>query len=539
VTRPVRLACFVSAALIVAAIYTLRVDRVVGLMLDDGWYVLLAKSLASGQGYRLINAPASQIMPLYPPGFPFLLSLAFRVLPSFPANLWLLKMVSVVAMVGTGVLTFVYCTRHRGFPQPVGFLVALAVTLAPPLVFFATSTVMSEVVFMAALLAAVLAVERSARTEVRGWPWLSGLLGSLLVSGALLVRMAGVALPLAVVAYLLVRRRIRDAALIAAGVVLFVGPWVLYARAQAPTDEQRREQNGHIVEPYSEQFWQRSPGNRLSGRDRPADLPARVWRNLRELATDSTAELVAMPALHALRRSELGAWLAAPVTLLIAVGLLAGMRRGLSVGDLAFILSLGVALLWPFPQARLALPLLPFQVIYLVAGVRALVRLLGRVVPACSDARAWAAAAAVATCVLAVNLHGNLAYIWQVYGRGGVWWLESFDEHRATCEWMRDHLAPGDAVATNDPPLLYLFSGLETVAIDSPEDNWERWKRIGVRYLVRSPLWEPPLPPELEDGPFAVIHRSSGRLGIRVIDLGPPAARGSWSDLVRRRDAAH
>ncbi|MBL8190262.1 MAG: hypothetical protein JNK38_19755, partial [Acidobacteria bacterium] len=47
-------------------IYLLRLDRVVGLFVDDGWYVLLAKSLATGQGYSLINSPSSGILPLYP-----------------------------------------------------------------------------------------------------------------------------------------------------------------------------------------------------------------------------------------------------------------------------------------------------------------------------------------------------------------------------------------------------------------------------------------------------------------------------------------
>jgi len=35
-------------------IYVLRLDRVVGLFVDDAWYVLLAKSLATGHGYSLL-----------------------------------------------------------------------------------------------------------------------------------------------------------------------------------------------------------------------------------------------------------------------------------------------------------------------------------------------------------------------------------------------------------------------------------------------------------------------------------------------------
>jgi hypothetical protein len=39
----------------ILAVYLLRLDPAVGVFNDDGWYLVLAKSLATGQGYRLIN----------------------------------------------------------------------------------------------------------------------------------------------------------------------------------------------------------------------------------------------------------------------------------------------------------------------------------------------------------------------------------------------------------------------------------------------------------------------------------------------------
>src|SRR4030095_15746513 len=66
------------AALVgVLAVYLLRLDGVVGLTIDDAWYVLLAKTLATGQGYTLVNSPTPGILPLYPPGFPLLLSIFY------------------------------------------------------------------------------------------------------------------------------------------------------------------------------------------------------------------------------------------------------------------------------------------------------------------------------------------------------------------------------------------------------------------------------------------------------------------------------
>jgi len=96
--KPAAIIC----AVLFVAVYWLRLDKVFGMMLDDAWYLVLAKSLATGQGYTLINSPTPSIVPIYPPAFPFLLSLLYRLSPQFPENLWLLKSLSVVAMLATG-----------------------------------------------------------------------------------------------------------------------------------------------------------------------------------------------------------------------------------------------------------------------------------------------------------------------------------------------------------------------------------------------------------------------------------------------------
>src|SRR5687768_18471594 len=86
--------------LVTLAIYVLRLNRAAGLMVDDAWYMLLAKSLADGTGYSLISSAIEPILPLYPPGLPAMLSLIFRVSPDFPSNVFLLKSVSIAAKIG-------------------------------------------------------------------------------------------------------------------------------------------------------------------------------------------------------------------------------------------------------------------------------------------------------------------------------------------------------------------------------------------------------------------------------------------------------
>ncbi|HMW01148.1 MAG TPA: hypothetical protein PKE58_13505, partial [Acidobacteriota bacterium] len=137
----------VLLTLAVGLVYLWRMDNVVGLFKDDAWYLLLAKSLATGQGYRLTNFPFDAGIAIYPPAFPWLVSLLYRLLPEFPQNLWLLKSLSVAALLVTGWMLVFYFTHQRQLPVFLSCAIALATVLSPALVFLATSTLMSECVF--------------------------------------------------------------------------------------------------------------------------------------------------------------------------------------------------------------------------------------------------------------------------------------------------------------------------------------------------------------------------------------------------------
>src|SRR5258708_2621481 len=54
---------------------------------DDGVYLVCAKSLAEGSGYRILSLPKEPFQTKYPPFYPWLLSLLWRINPSFPSNL--------------------------------------------------------------------------------------------------------------------------------------------------------------------------------------------------------------------------------------------------------------------------------------------------------------------------------------------------------------------------------------------------------------------------------------------------------------------
>src|SRR5262245_12487243 len=88
-------ALMLAGILVVSASLRVHTD-VCGQCHDDGIYVLTAKALAEGEGYRLTNLPGEPPQTKYPPLYPVLLALLWKLWPDFPANLVLLQGLSII-----------------------------------------------------------------------------------------------------------------------------------------------------------------------------------------------------------------------------------------------------------------------------------------------------------------------------------------------------------------------------------------------------------------------------------------------------------
>ncbi len=77
------------AALVPAAILAWKTRHFehLGYFHDDGMYWIGGKSLAEGHGYRILSLPDTPFQTKYPPLYPLLLALVWKVFPVFPGNL--------------------------------------------------------------------------------------------------------------------------------------------------------------------------------------------------------------------------------------------------------------------------------------------------------------------------------------------------------------------------------------------------------------------------------------------------------------------
>ena len=197
-----------------------------GVLQDDGVYLIDGKALAEGSGYRILSLPAQLNETRYPPLYPLYLSLAWRMIPTFPANLPLALLLSWLCLPVVLGLTYIWCRRQQ-FPVPLTWLVVALFGLNPYVLFF-VSNLGSEILFMALVLGAILIGERRNQDGWRG-PLLAGLLAG----SAYLTRTAGIALLPAAIAYFCWKRQPRAALFFVLGMTPAIAGWTLWSRLHA------------------------------------------------------------------------------------------------------------------------------------------------------------------------------------------------------------------------------------------------------------------------------------------------------------------
>lgn len=531
-TRVTQIAASGAFALFMT-IYLLRLDQVVGMIVDDAWYVMLARALATGEGYRLINSPSPGIQPSFPPGFPALLSIFYRLSPDFPDNVWLLKSVSIAAMLGVGIVAYLYFKRYREMPDSIAFGLAMATAIYPAMVFLATSSVMSECVFTLAQLAAILAIERSRADGNARWRYIA--IGGALASFAFLTRPAGVSLLVAVAIYLLKERAIRSAVIFAAIVTLFVGPWIAYSRSHTRLPEHRVEAGG-IVQSYKTTFWQRVAGDPFSGVITFEELPDRIRNNMAEVARYNIGGLVIYSSFRGIEPGQQviigGGHKAFSLTLMLLtlIGFVSSARRRVTLAEIVVPFSMAVTVLWGWEQFRLLLPLVPFLLFYLLIGFRGAIRLSQRLISAQEPGEHWVTLKVIIWVIVAANVYANVSYIHRRYASDPadrLRWISAFEENEAMIKYIGERLPRDAVIATQNPALVHLYTGHRTVVSDDPAGCWDIWKRMGVRYLAYTSQYRLP-DPEKAESRFQSVYRSRGALNLRVLDLGPASSRQPW-----------
>ncbi len=404
---------------------------------DDAVYWISAQSLAHGEGYRIPNLPERPAQTKYPPLYPALLSLIWRVRSVFPENLNLLSAVQWSFVPLSLAMAWLYFRRCRFSPLSA-YGLTLAIAATPMTIVFATLP-MSELPFTVLLLALMLLIEsRDDISTLRAWG------AGLLASAAFLTRTNAIVLALSVPFLLLLKRRYRAAAAFTIPVAATIGVWLSWCFLRAfPARDNVLSYYTSYAGFYARTFsW--------------TALPVHVWVNV-DAAIESMARLVFFNFGEQWTRSL--AWV---ITAAAGAGVVTLYRRGIRQYPVFAVLFIAMLLVWQYPaDPRFVYPILPLFIAGLVTKLTEVARLA--VITWKEKRGPDRVAAAVMLSMILLLAGGCAASI--AYGSFSVV-PDYFHDHRQqraqmlpVYQWIAANTNLDERFAAYDDTLLYLNTG--------------------------------------------------------------------------------
>jgi hypothetical protein len=411
---------------------------------DDGIYLVTAKALADGSGYKIISLPEPIAQTRYPPMFPLALAAVWKAFPRFPHNIYALKIVPFGFAVAWMWLVFVYLREKFGAVEPAVWIVILSV--ASPWVLFSSVAFMSETTFAFFLTATFLVIDRmNPRNDVT---WSKVLLASALAACAILTRTAGLPLILAGSGVFLARKKISAAVAYFFIVAALVSPWWIWSSRHGK------------VQASVDAYYGGSIYANLSL------LSAFAWsQRLHVMAINIANAIISPGALMGVSLTSLGFLLCLILAAFALYGFVLDLRNGITSLNLCVLLYEGMLLLWPWPSIRFQGPLLPFLLYFAYLGV---VELLGKITEFRIPSRIGAALCAVSLILFA----GHALFLeTQATLRNGTarFPLEEQKNWPATVTAMRwvSQNTPTDAVLLGEDPTIFLLTGRRAIGLFS------------------------------------------------------------------------
>ena len=534
-------------AIFINAIYFFRLDQVVGQFGDDAWYIVLARSIAEQGTYQLISSPIQGIHPSYPPGLPLLYAIVLKIFSLKSQEFWLLKGVSIAAMNMIGLGTFIYCRKVKEFPVLISWLTTLMVVLMPAYVFLATSTLMSECVFTCFQFWAVVHLENAIKSKEVKISTIVTVIG--LASASFYTRSLGMTLVAAIVIQLFRNTNWQRTAFFVLGVGLLISPWIIYSKIAYPNQELRLKHGGNIVHSYVDQVTMRIAGFNGSGKATTEDYAKRINGNLQTILGKDVLGIMLPSTLRTETRSGeevfgLGSGIvdvykkipfaqqAIVVSLILSlvmlIGFIAQCREQITSAEILIFLTVGCIVIWPWSTFRFILPLSPFMICYWIMGLKIASSWVMQRVK--NDFDGFMFVRISLFCFSFFFLLEHVRYINLLRTNPqSIVWVESGRYQDKLCTWIRENLPTDSVVASTNPAKIFLSTGHLAVAGDLSEQSWSYWKDSKVNYMA---ILSPNPKGMLDRTPekYQTIYDSGTEPSLRVINLGDPIKRDSWSE---------
>ena len=466
--------------------YGRMVPEVCGNFHDDGIYVITAKALAQGQGYRLTYLPHAPLQTKYPILYPALLAAVWKLWPSFPENLLLMKWLSLLCGAATISLSYLYFLRFGYFSRSIAAASGLVCATSPIFLYFSTQT-LSEIPFSFLVILSLWSFD--AQMEQPDRKGIRQIFLGVLLALPFLCRSIGVTL---VVAALLIQYyRGRTIRWMALGMAVVMLPWFIWMAA-GMGNWNRDPITGYYTDYVS---WWTTMDVALAFRI--------IWHNLVNILISSTTVMLEgfSKLLHSLHWA-VQLFLTILIGSIPVIALITNLRtwRLLPFFIAAYFL---LVLVWPWHPMRFLVPLLPFLVGYFFQGLS---DSIGRWKIKKSYLLAVGLSFLVATNLILLYQYKQevekFHYPYPFLPDKPASWVS----YKNIFHWLQTHSQPDDVIASMEDPMIFLYTdrrairpfkitpgiigyGDDLSSYGSPEDLLKTMKAYKVRYLVQFPIF--------------------------------------------------
>ncbi len=414
---------------------------------DNAQFVVLAKALATGEGFREINSPLQPIHRKFPIGFPALLAIFY---PFFHLNpLGYKIVVFLFSILGMGLI-------YRWFEdEPAVFLFPLLLLLVLNLkIHEYNSLILSEVPFLTfVVLGFVLFREWERRKK-----HLHFIFALLSFGVAYYLRSAGLVLFPAVIIYLLIRKNYRlviEGALFAA---LLVAPWQIWLST-------------HGGSSYLNQLLMKNPYSPALGKISLAELFTQRLPNnaISYFLTFFPETILPVFKQYQGQQPTLFGLLGFLLSGAVLSGFLLNFWKRWDLKGWYFLGTLGTIALWPevWASERFIFGIIPLILFYFLYAIHRLSRkLAGKGSP-----HAFFNFTVATYLVLLLLLHLNFRNPQTIY-------YSDWQNYRQCARWIKTHTPTEAVVSCRKPYLAYLWSNRRTVGIPRTSNDREVYRRF-------------------------------------------------------------
>jgi hypothetical protein len=473
------------AVLVLILGYWRMVPEVCGCFHDDGIYLITAKALAQGQGYRLTYLPDAPLQTKYPILYPAILAVIWKLWPSFPDNLFLMKWFTLVCGAASIGLSYLYLIRFGYFSRSIAGLSALICATSPMFLYYSTLT-LSEAPFALLAILAMWAFEAqregAANQETRQ------LFLGILLALPFLCRTVGVSLVLA--GLLIQYFRGRPLRWMGLGMAAIILPWLMWM-AMGLGSWSRDPISGYYTDYFG---WWAAMGWSLGLHI--------IGQNFLNLLISNV--IVMLAGLNEIIR-PVNLWGLTFIVFFIGstplIVLIAKLRTWRLLPFFMFSYLL-LILIWPWHPFRFLIPILPFLLSYFFEGISNLCKRC--------KIRTWSLLP-IGLLLVATNLNLLYACTKQAsqfgYPHAGLVKNPApWNSYKDIFYWLKIHSQPDDVIASWEDPMIFLYTGRRAIrpfrinpgfigygkdleSYGSAEKLFQTLKTYQARYLVGVPVF--------------------------------------------------